>query len=96
MKYDFSCGEHYREVEAPIKEGPPEEVECEKCGEKMRRIYSMPATHYIASGFFTTDYTNDTSTGDKLTQLNNSWSKATGEKPPPMAKDVPKNLKEKY
>lgn len=96
MRYDFTCGEHNLEVEASIKDGPPSEVVCEVCGETMRRVYNMPSVEFHCDGFYSTDYTNDTRTGDKLTQLNESWSKATGEKPPPMASDVPRNSKEKY
>lgn len=95
MRYDFTCGEHRKEVEASIKDGPPSEVLCE-CGKPMTRVYNVPPVKYNCDGFHSTDYFNNTSTGDKLTQLNEKWSKATGEAPPPPAKDVPKNSKDIY
>ena len=41
MRYEFECSkcEHIQEIEAPISQGPPPTILCEKCGALMTRIY---------------------------------------------------------
>lgn len=93
MKYDYKhCGKRI-EVEASIKDGPPEVVECPECGDNMVRIYQAPPVRYDCQGFHTTDYDSQ---GDRLERMNKTWSEAYGEAPPEPAKDIPKNSSEPY
>lgn len=88
MKYLYKCSEGDEfEIEAPIQEGPPAEVYCKE-GHIGKRIFSVGGIHYHTDGFHSTDYNK---TGDKLEQLNKSWSKHYGEKPPPKSKEVPRS-----
>lgn len=94
MRYPFRCKEHGDfEVSAPIAEGPPSVVHCQECQGVAVRIYEVPPVEYRAQGFHTTDYNKH---GNILEQANKAYEKEYGEKPPPPAKDVPKNLKEPY
>ncbi len=92
VRYDFECYTHgVFEREFPIRDGPPAIVRCGTCEEESMRLYKMPPVRYDSQGYFSTDYSSDTSTGDKLEQLNRNWSKKWGESPPPFAKDIKRN-----
>lgn len=94
MRYPYKCREHgYFEVMAPIAEGPPSVVHCEQCDNVAVRVFESPPIEYRCQGFHSTDYNKH---GDILERANRAYEKEYGEKPPPMAKDVPRNLKEPY
>jgi predicted nucleic acid-binding Zn ribbon protein len=104
MKYLYRCTaaddrESYFEVEAPMAEGPPHVVYCPTCSMPATRVYTAPPIKWNTSGahgragHYQGDYD---SKGDKLERLNANWSKATGQKPPPPASDVPKNSSDPY
>lgn len=100
MRYAYRCYTHGEfEIEAPIKEGPPAIVYCPSCHEESLRVFGDVPTYWHTSGAHGREgeYAGDYGKrGDKLEQFNNNWSKHYGEKPPPPAKDVPRNLKEPY
>lgn len=54
MRYDVICeAGHPSEIEKPMAAGYPT---CPKCGRELRRLFdTVPAVHYAAAGFFTTD-----------------------------------------
>jgi hypothetical protein len=94
MRYVFRCYDHDPfEVEAPIAEGPPSIVYCPVCNEEAMRIWASTPVRWDTQGAHNTDYDQH---GDKLERFNNNWSKKYNEKPPPPAKDVPKNSKDPY
>ena len=94
MRYPYKCKEHGAfEVSAPIAEGPPRVVYCSQCDGVATRVYEAPPVEYRSQGFHSTDYNKH---GDKLELANKAYEKEYGEKPPPPAKDVPRNLKEPY
>lgn len=88
MRYDFKHCKTVVEVEASIRDGPPETVPCPECGEPMARVYAPLVDIWHCQGAHKTDYGKN---GDKLEALNKQWSKHFGEDPPPPAKDVPIN-----
>lgn len=97
MRYPYSCSNHEEdmtfEISAPIAEGPPSVVHCPVCNETARRIYNTAAEVWHTQGAHKTDYDKH---GDRLEQANKAYMKEYREKPPPPAKDVPRNLKEPY
>lgn len=94
MKYPYHCDIHGEfEIQAPIKEGPPNLVHCPVCHKAGKRIYTITEEHWHCQGSHKSDYDKH---GDKVEHLNRSWSKHFGEKPPPPASDVPRNSSEPY
>ena len=94
MIYPYVCDKDRigLDVERSIH-AEPEVPLCPQCGQKMRRVYTVNPVHYNSQGFHTTDYDKH---GDKLERLNREYSRITGESPPPMASDVPRNSSEPY
>jgi hypothetical protein len=70
-------------------------VPCPQCFTEAPRNYKadLSPVHYNAQGFHRTDYDKN---GDKLEQLNRSWSKYYGEEPPKPGSKIPKNSSEKH
>lgn len=73
-----------------------DELECPDCDQTMKRdlkadLLGVPV-HYNSQGFHRTDYD---ATGDKLEKLNRSWSKITGEEPPPVSSEIKRNSRGK-
>lgn len=94
MIYEYVCHKDRKivDVRRSIYD-EPEDVLCPQCHEPMKRLYTAPPVHYHTQGFHSTDYDGQ---GDKLERLNKEFSRITGESPPPMAKDVPRNSSEPY
>lgn len=91
--YEYTCPiDGVMEVRKPMSEADQEE-RCPLCHSVMKRVYTVPPIHYRADGFHDTDYGKGrlNHVGDKNDNLNRNWSKATGEKPPPPAPDVPRS-----
>ncbi len=83
MRYNYECSEHGGfEIDAPMQQGPPIEVYCNKgCGRRARRIYnSQSAPIYNAQGFHRTDYDKF---GDKREVVAAQYKRKTGQAPPP-------------
>lgn len=88
MRYEFRCKEHGSYiVQAPITEGPTKR-DCPSCGNEGVRIYESVTDIWHTDGAHKDMYDER---GDKKERLNREWSRATGEKPPPPAPDIPRN-----
>ena len=97
MRYNTKCENgHVGLVSLPMEEASDERIaqlECQACGARLRRLYAPLPVHYNTQGFHKTDYNKY---GDIRTQLNDGWSKYTGEEPPPVSKEVPINSSEPW
>lgn len=100
MRYDFDCYTHgLFEVEAPIDTGPPDVIYCPQCHEESVRVWHAAPVRWDTDGAHGqkgSHFGDYNATGNKLEQLNRSWSKKYNEKPPPPAKDVPRNSRDPY
>ena len=89
MKYQYrSRSGAVFEIEASIHDGPPSLVRHPETGEEAQRIYGSIPDIWHTDGSHRHDYN---ATGDKLDQLNRSWSKHFGEDPPPKSSEVKRN-----
>ena len=93
MKYPFtceSCTEGF-EFEKPIAEDFPSVVECPNCGgtETVRIFLPLPDI-WNTDGAHKTDYNEH---GFKRDLIRARYKQATGEEPPPPAKNTPRNYK---
>lgn len=95
-QYTYDCPNCGPRLITQRMQDAEETLECIFCHEIMHRNYHTDLTgvpvHYHSQGFHQTDYSKY---GDKKEILNKTWSKMTGEPPPPADSTVPRNSSEK-
>jgi hypothetical protein len=70
---------------------------CPACQMNMTRVFTAPPVLFNSDGFHATDYgKGNVGIGDNQELIRKQYERATGEKAPPPAADVPKNSRDKY
>lgn len=95
-EYTYKCPNHGQVVLQLSMKDAVAITECPDCGAEMPRDFRTDMTTiaeiWACQGAHKTDYD---ATGDRLEKLNTAWSKATGEKPPPVSREIKRNSRGK-
>lgn len=87
-RYGYKCPSHGEFDRIAKRDDSSQPQPCPDCGVPSPRKYHAVTDIWKTGGAHKTDYPKrNIGTGTKADILNKKWSKATGEAPPPPAKD---------